>query len=146
MLTFRVGNKSFKIDRDLSETITIYDSNVSHANPEDQKLINEFGKEMKIDIKQKGPNGKKDKSMIKLLESPAIKASGISNIIVLSSNPGELCDRLKLLLQERHGGNTSDLITQEVVAIVNKLLEYKFISKKQHKQLSIKCNLLHEQV
>ena len=31
-----------------------YDFNVSHANPQDQNIIYQFGKEMKSDIKQKG--------------------------------------------------------------------------------------------
>ena len=39
MLTFRDGNKSFKLDRDLPESMTIYDFNVSHSNPRDQNLI-----------------------------------------------------------------------------------------------------------
>ena len=81
--------------------------------------------------------------MIKLLKSPAIMASGVSNIIILTSNRDELCNRLKLLLQEKHAGNNSDLIKQEIVAIVDKFLEYKCISKKQPKQLLINCNLLH---
>ena len=68
--------------------------------------------------------------------------SGFSETIILSSDPNELCDRLKLLLQEKHGGNISNLIDEKIVAIVDKLLEYKCISKKQHKQNLIKCNLL----
>ena len=71
-------------------------------------------------------------------------ASGISNTIILSSNPDELCDRLKLLLYEKQAGNNSDKINNEIVAILDKLLEYKCKSKKQHKQLLIKCNLLHK--
>ena len=69
-------------------------------------------------------------------------ASGISKTIFLSSDPDELCERLKLLLQEKHGGNNSNLIDEEIVTIVDKLLEYQCISKKQHKQILIKCNLL----
>ena len=49
---------------------------------------------------------------------------------------------LKLLLQEKQVGNNSDLTNDEIVAIVHKLLEYKCISKKQHKQLLTKFNLL----
>ena len=97
---------------------------------------------MKYDVKSRGRPGVRHSSMIGLLESPAIMAFGISKIIILSSNPDELCDRLKLLLQERHAGNNSDIINNEIVAIVDKLLEYKCISKKQHKQTSTKCNLL----
>ena len=110
MLTFRGSNKSFKLDADLLETITNYDYNVSHSNPIDQKLIYEFGKEMKFNIKQKGRKTDRDKSMIKLLKSPAIMASDISKTIFLSFDPDKLCDRLKLLLQEKHGGNNFDLI------------------------------------
>ena len=51
-------------------------------------------------------------------------------------------NRLKLLLQEKQAGNNSDIINNEVVAIVDVLLKYKCITKKQHKQILIKCNLL----
>ena len=82
-------------------------------------------------------------SIINILNSPAIMASGFSNTIILSNDPNELCDRLKLILQEKHAGNNSDIINQEIVAMVDKLLEYKCITKKQHKQILIKCKLLH---
>ena len=59
-------------------------------------------------------------------------ASGISRTIILSSNTNELCDRLKLLLQEKQAGSNSDIINDEIVAIVDKMLKYKCISKKQH--------------
>ena len=71
-------------------------------------------------------------------------ASGVSKTIILSSNPNELCDRLKLLLQEKHAGNNSSIINDELIAIVDKLLEYKCISKKQHNKTLMKCNLLHK--
>ena len=73
-----------------------------------------------------------------------VSISGVSKTIILSFNPTELCVRLKLLLQEKQAGNISDTIDQGFIAIVDKLLEYKYMSKKQHKQLLIKCNLLHE--
>ena len=60
MLSFRDSNKSFKIDRDLLEAMTDYDFNVSHSNPQDQKLIYQFGKQM-INIKQKRRKVHKDK-------------------------------------------------------------------------------------
>ena len=73
-----------------------------------------------------------------------VSASGVSKTIFLSSDPNELCDSLKLLLEEKHAGNNSDIIDQENVAIVDKFLEYKCISKKQHKLILIKCNLLNK--
>ena len=97
---------------------------------------------MNYDTKSPGRPSIRHDSVVKILNSPAIMASGVSNIIILSSDPNESCDRLRLLLQEKHAGNNSDLINDEIIAIVDKLLEYKCISKKQHKQILIKCNLL----
>ena len=141
LLFFRDSNKSFKLEGDLLEAITNYDFNVDHSNQQDQKLIYEFAKEMNFNSREKGNKSDRDKSIIRLLRSPRIMASGVTTIF-LSENADELCDRLKLLLQEKHAGNNSDIITDEIVAIVDKLLEYKCISKKQHKQILINCNLL----
>ena len=142
MITFRDSNKTFKLEGDLLKVITNYKFNVDHSNQQDRKIIYEFAKEMNYDTKSTGRPSIRHNSMIRLLDQPAIMASGISKTIILSSNADELCDRLKLLLQEKHGGNTSNLIDEEIVAIVDNLLEYKCLSKKQHKQILIKCNLL----
>ena len=75
-----------------------------------------------------------------------VSASGVSKTIFLSSDPNELCDRIKFLLQEKQAENNSNKISQEIVAMVDKLLKYECISKKQHKQILYKCNLLHSQV
>ena len=77
--------------------------------------------------------------MAKLFKSPAIMASGVSNTIFLSSDPSEFCDRIKLLLQEKQAGKSSNIINDGNVAIVDKLLEYKCISTKQHKLKIDKC-------
>ena len=60
--------------------MTNYDFNVSHSNPHHQKLISEFGKEVKFNIKQKGQKCNRDKYSRKLVESPATMASGNSTI------------------------------------------------------------------
>ena len=142
MITFRDSKKTFKLEGDLLKVITNYKFNTDHSNQQDRKLIYEFGKEMKYDVKSTGRPSTRHNSMIRLLDQPAIMASGFSKTIILSSDPNEPCDRLKLLLQEKHAGNNSNLIDEEIVAIIDKLLEYKCISKKQHKQILIKCNLL----
>ena len=89
---------------------------------------------MNFDHKAVGKKSTRDRTLIKLLKSPGlmVSASGVSKTIFLSSDPNELCDRLKLLLQEIQAGNNSDITNQEIFAIVDKLLEYKCISKKQH--------------
>ena len=142
MITFRDSNKSFRLEGDLLKTITNHKFNADNSSQQDKKLIYEFAKEMNYDTKSTGRPNTRHASIIKILESPAIMASGVSKTIFLSSDANELCDRLKLLLQEKHAGNNSDIINEEIVAIVDKLLEYKCISKKQHEQILIKCNLL----
>ena len=142
MITFRDSKKTFKLEGDLLKVITNYKFNVDHSNQQDRKLIYEFAKEMNYDVKSTGRPSTRHNSMIRLLDQPAIMASGVSNILILSSDPDELCDRLRLLLLEKHAGNNSDLINDEIVALVDKLLEYKCIPKKQHQQILIKCNLL----
>ena len=97
---------------------------------------------MKNKLKNKRRPSIRHNSMIRLLNQPPITASGFSKTIILSSDPNEVCDRLKLLLQEKHGGNNSNLIDEEIVAIVDKLLKYKCTTKKQQKHILIKCNLL----
>ena len=41
--------------------------------------------------------------------------------IFLPEDPDELCDRFNLLLGEKQAGNNSDIINEEIVAIINKL-------------------------
>ena len=130
MITFRDSNKSFRLEGDLLKLITNHKFNADHSSPKDKKLIYEFAKEMNYDTKSTGRPSTRLTSIIKILESPAIMASGISKTIILSSDPNELCDRLRLLLQEKHAGNNSDIINDEIVAIIDKLLEYKCIAKK----------------
>ena len=60
-----------------------------------------------------------------------------------SENPIELCNRLYLLIQEKQAGNDTKKFDNEIVAIFDNLLEYKSITPKQHKQISININLLH---
>ena len=144
MLTFRDTNKQFELKGDLLEMITNSKFNVDLASLAEKKLMYDFAKEMHFDPKASGNKSTRDRKLIKLLNSPGliVSASGVSKTIFLSSDANELCDRLKLLLQEKHAGNNSDIINDEIVAIIDKLLEYKCISKKQHKQILIKCKLL----
>ena len=84
MLTFRDSKKSFKLDGDLLETMTHYDFNVSHSNPKDQKLIYEFGKKMKFDIKQKGRKIDRNKPHKKITKITKYFGSGdFNNILII---------------------------------------------------------------
>ena len=144
LLTFRDTGKEFELKRNLLKMITNKIYNVDLASLQDKKLMYDFAKEMHFDTKAQGNKSTRDRTLIKLLNSPGfmVSASGDSKTIILSCDPDELCDRIKLLLQEKQAGNNSDIIKEEIVAIFDKLLEYKCISKKQHEQILIKCNLI----
>ena len=144
LLTFRDSNKQFELKGDLLKMITNKNYNVDFASLQDKKIMYDFAREMHFDLKAQGNKTTRDRTLIKLPKSPGLmlSASGVSKTVFLSSDLNELCDRLKLLLQEKQAGNNSDIINQEIVAIVDKLLEYKCISKKEHKQILLKCNLL----
>ena len=92
----------------------------------------DFAKEMYFDERRVGNKSTRDRNLIKLLNPPGlmVSASGVSKTKFLSSDPDELCNRIRLLLQEKQAGNNSDIINQETVAIVDNLLEYECISKK----------------
>ena len=148
LLTFRDTGEEFELKRDLLKLITNKKYNVDLASSSDKKLRYDFSREMNFDVNGVGNKSTRDRTLIKLLKSPGsmVSASGISKTIFLSSDPNELCNRLGLLLQEKGGGNNSEIISEEIAAIVDILLDYKCISKKHHKHFLIKCNLLHEQV
>ena len=83
MFNFRDSNKSFKLDVDLLDTKKIYDFNVTHSNPKNQKLVYEFGKETNYNFRQKGRKSNRDKSLIRILKSPAIMASETAKIFTI---------------------------------------------------------------
>ena len=109
LLTFRDTNKQFELKGDLLKMITNKNYNVDLASLSDKKLMYDFAKEMHFDERRVGNKSTGDRKLIKLLNSPAIMASGVSKTLFLSSDPNELCDRLKLLLQEKHAGNNSNI-------------------------------------
>ena len=144
MFTFRDTGKEFELKGDFLKMITNKNYNVNFAGLQDKKLMYDFAKEKNFDAKALSNKSTRDRTLIKLLKSPGVmvSASGVSKTIFLSSDPDELCNRLNLLLQEKHAGKKSGKIHEEIVAIVDKLLEYKCLSKKQHEQFLPKCNLL----
>ena len=78
MLTFRGSKKSFKLDGDLLKMITNYKFNVGHSNLQDRKIFREIAEEVNFDIENIGQKVDRDRSIVELPNTPAIKASGIS--------------------------------------------------------------------
>ena len=81
MLLFRDSNKSFKLEGDLLKLITNYKFNADRSSPQDKKLIYEFTKEMNYDTKSTGRPSIRHNSIIKILGSAAVLASGVSKTI-----------------------------------------------------------------
>ena len=153
-LTFRDTNKQFELEGDLLKLKTNKNYNVDHPSLWDENLRYDFAKKMIFDVKTMGNKSTRDRSLINFLISPAIMVFGLSSsrrkksflktkTIFLSSTSNELCNRLRLFLREKQVGNNSEVIDEEIVAILDNLSEYKCICKKQHRQLLIKRNLLH---
>ena len=67
--------------------------------------------------------------------SRSSKRSSTQQYIFLPSDPDELVDQLKLLYFEKVGGNDSFLINEQIIAIIDKLLEYECISPSQHQNI-----------
>ena len=109
MLTLRDTSKEFELKGDLLKMITNKNYNVDLASLQDKKIMYDFAKEMNFDTKALGSKSTRDRTLIKLLKSPAIMASGVLNTMFLSFDPNELCDRLKLILREKHAGNNSNM-------------------------------------
>ena len=61
--------------------------------------------------------------------------SGLDQYICLPSDPDELVDHLKLLYFEKLGGNDNPMLSEQIVASVDKLLEYESITPSQHQNI-----------
>ena len=91
ILTFPDTGKEFELKGNLLKMITNKNYNVDLANLQDKKLMYDFAKEMHFDTKVLGNKSTRDRTLIKILKTPAIMASGVSKTIFLSSDPNELC-------------------------------------------------------
>ena len=145
MLTFPDKGKQCDLKGGLLKRITNKNYYVDLPSLSDNKVLCDFAKEIIFGVRAPDKKFNRDTTLIEILKSPGlmISASGNSNTKIIPSDPNERCNRLKFLLQEKQAGNSSHIINEEIVAKVDNLIEYKCISKKQHKQTSIKCNLLH---
>ena len=138
--------KKFELKGELLKKITNNEYNVVAATLSDNELMYDFAKELYFDVKAPAKKSTRGRLLIKLLKSPGkmfyvpgVSRKSFSITRFLSSDPNELCIKLKLLLQEKQAGNNSDIINEEFVAIADRQLEYKCISTKKHKILLIKC-------
>ena len=55
--------------------------------------------------------------------------------IFLPSDPDELVDQLKLIVLEKVGGNDNPMLSEQIIVIADKLLQYQCITTNQHQNL-----------
>ena len=67
----------------------------------EKKLMYEFAEELHFDKRATHDKSTRNKTLIRLLKSPAFMASGVSTIF-LTESPNKHCNRLKLILQEKN--------------------------------------------
>ena len=132
MCTFRDGDKNFELRGGLLKMKTIKIYYVYITSLLDKKLMYDFAKELYFFVKAPGNKPTWVRLHIRLLQSSSIKisASNVSKTIFLSSDPNYLCDRLKFLLQEKQAGNNSDTVDGEKIALADKMVKYRCISRK----------------
>ena len=100
-----ITNKKYKVD---------------HASLSDEKLINGFAKKLHFDIREVGKDYTQDRTLIRLLKSPGLMASA-SGFQKQNFN--------YLILTNYATGKNSEINNNENIVIVDKILEYKCISK-----------------
>ena len=64
-----------------------------------------------------------------------LNGSYTNQYVFLPSDPDELVEQLKLLYFEKLGGNVNPQLNEQIIAIVDKLLEYECITTKQHQNI-----------
>ena len=64
-----------------------------------------------------------------------LKHSGL--VTFLPENPDEICERLCMNMKEKQVQNDSKKFDDEIMAIIDKLSEYKLITPNQHKNFQL---------
>ena len=125
-MTFQNGNTYYLNDPDLSNFIT---NTQIDKIPQNTNIIYSFLNDMKYNINY-GDKKSRRYHFIKAMLQPQI-GSGL-NFIFLPSDPDELVDQLKLLYFEKVGGNDNPMLSEQIIAIADKLLQYQCITTNQH--------------
>ena len=133
-MTYQNGNTYYLNDPDLSYFIT----NTHFDNlPQNNSIIYSFLNDMKYNINY-GDKKSHRYYLIKAIfntyyQQPQL-GTGL-NFIFLPSDPDELVDQLKLLYFEKVGGNDNPMLSEQIIAIADKLLQYQCITTNQHQNL-----------
>ena len=137
-MTFQNGNTYYLNDPDLSNFIT----NTQHDKIKNIAVKYNFLRGMNYDLNY-GDKKSNRYNFIKSMLQPQI-GSGLNftgqrpaNPVVcvfLPSDPDELVDQLKLLYFEKVGGNDNPMLSEQIIAIADKLLQYQ-CNTNQHRNM-----------
>ena len=140
MVVYRDTGVIFMLKSDIFSMITEYVF-IKTDSPDAKHFIS-FLDEMHFNIRATGESNR-DRSLLKnYYFKKCILASGLRTVF-LSEKLDGLCDRIKMLLQEKRAGNNSNVIEEEIVVRIDKFLEYKSFTPSEHKKTLKKVNLLH---
>ena len=127
-MTFQNGNTYYLNDPDLSNFIT----NTQHDKIKNIAVKYSFLRDMNYDLNY-GDKKSNRYNFIKSMLQPQI-GSGL-NFVFLPSDPDELVDQLKLLYFEKVGRNDNAMLSEQIIAIADKLLQYQCITTNQHQNM-----------
>ena len=128
-MTIQNGYTYYLNDPDLSNFIT----NTQHDKNKNIAVKYNFLRDMNYDLNY-GDKKSNRYNFIKSMLQPQI-GSGL-NFVFHPSDPDELVDQLKLLYFEKVGGNDNPMLSEQIIAIADKLLQYQCITTNQHQNLT----------
>ena len=134
-LTYQNGNTYNLNDPDLSNFIT---NTQIDKKPQNIDLIYSFLNDMKYNLNYGDKKSKRYYFIKDLINQYIYRESQLGsglNFVFLPSDPDELVDQLKLLYFEKVGGNDNPMLSERIIAIADKLLQYQCITTNEHQNL-----------
>ena len=128
-MTFPNGNTYSLNDPDLSYFIT---NTQLDKIPQNKNLVLSFLNDMKYNINY-GDKKSSRYYLIKAMFNTYYQEGSGLKFIFLPSDPDELVDQLKLIVLEKVGGNP--MLSEQIIAIADKLLQYQCITTNQHQNI-----------
>ena len=102
--------------------------------------------EIQFDIHAKDKCFRDENLIRNFYNNRTLLASGLQKVIFLSENSNEICLGICLIIQEKQPRNHTIKFDDEIIAKVDKMLEYKSNTPKQYKQTLNIFNLLHTKI
>ena len=130
-LTYQNGNTYYLNDPDLSNFIT---NTQIDKIPQNSNIVYSFLNDMKYNINYGDKKSRRYYSIKAMFNTYYQEGSGLK-FIFLPSDPDELVDQLKLIVLEKVGGNDNPMLSEQIIAIADQLLEYECITTNQHQNI-----------